>query len=189
MYWITFQILDNTFYIKNEPMIPTKSNHVETLTQFGPNFQIRMAIMFYSFPTGQPHNVIDVTKGLDHVGPGSRYPALWITKEKILACTIYYDGNKHEEGGHYMPHGGIELDKVYYIVMKLENGLFQYIVNGEEVGSIHVENPLTYNFMKLYLTHPWYETFDGIFMYFHLDGNPGKFSKLSNKTLFIVNII
>ena len=155
-------------------MTPTKSNHVETLTQFGPNFQIRMAIVIDSFPTEGVHNIFEVTKDFDPLGPGSRYPALWITKDEILACTFYYDDNKHPEGGHYMSYGGIKINKVYYIVLKLENGLFQFIVNGEEVGALQVENPLIYNYLKLYLAHPWSDPFDGSILHFHLDGNMGK---------------
>ena len=154
-------------------MTPTKSNHVETLARFGPNFQIRLAVIFKSFPT-QFYNIFDVTKGLNDKGAGSRYPALWLTHTKILHCAFHHDGTKHGPGGRQMNYENVELEKVYYIVIKLENGLFQYIVNGQEVDSELIENPLTYYNMKLYLSNPWYDPLDGSILYFHLDGSIGK---------------
>ena len=145
---------------------------METFTQFGPNFQIRMALVFNSFPASYG-NIIDITKGLANKGPGSRYPVLWLTSDKHLNLGFYEDESKHDDKGHKMIYEGIELEKNYYVVIKLEDGLFQFIVNGEEVGRVVVENPQILSDMKLFLSNPWYDPMDGTIVYLHIDGSPG----------------
>ena len=129
---------------------------------YGPEFRIELSLRVESFPIDYYANVFQVTYKDDLGGIGSRFPALFITRDGIFHMTSDVNDNRN----YYSNHGGIVLGRSYNLIFqqtKKQTGLYEYQVQidgNTVVGPVENTKKLTLENAKMYLSDLAFESAD-----------------------------
>ena len=131
-----------------------------------------MEFKLKGFPTDLWANIFRIGngEGPDHQVKGSRYPSLFLNKNRFftLAITLGDNPNNYKDYGENLLESN-----TYHIIIeqKMIDGkwMYQFSVNGIMIDSIENTKAMVLDEAKLYLSDPWMTTADVEFTYFRIE--------------------
>ena len=157
-------------FMINGLVTTSKGKKTKAFHNWGEKFRITFEIeVNQEFSTETWLNVFHMTIGGNMGKHGDRIPALFVNKAKFFHFTMSIGDKKN-----YVWNFNYQLKKAYSveIMQKLVAGKYMYCIQID--GQSHCKEnttPRSFDFVQLYLSDPWYETFS-------------KFGKLWNFSVF-----
>ena len=154
----------------------SQGNLVSTIDQWGKYFQVSAEIQITGLPTENWANVFHFTTGENNYELGSRIPGLWVNKSnQILYFTSGVDQEKDYEYSHEFSLGQKYLIDILQIPHGNGEALYQIRIDGNLVHNKTNSNAMDFDNVKVYLSDPWYESFQGKLTNFQWDKGTTKY--------------
>mgnify|MGYP001317328059 CR=1 FL=1 len=137
----------------------TKGNHVWSISDWSDEFKVEYdVIVNKDFSASIAKSLFHVTAG-GNSGYGSRIPAVFVQSKYFHICYQVNGNNNYYQNYNY------ELNKEYHFEISQQTNsegeaVYSIKVNGETFHEIVNTTPLKFKDVKLYLSDPWYDTFE-----------------------------
>ena len=146
-------------FSQNGNVALTKGNHVWSTSDWSDEFKVEYDVVVNKDLSDTWSSLFHVTTG-ENVGYGCRLPAVFVNKDKYFHICYHVNGNTN-----YVKNYNYELNKEYHFeISQLKNSMgeatYSIKVNGETFHEIVNTTPLKFKDVKLYLSDPWYDTFE-----------------------------
>ena len=143
------------------------------MINFGPFYKVEMKIKIIGFPSSGNANVFRIGNGVsDYNGNyvmGSRYPVLFLNKDRFLKANTARDNNPN----YGKKFGDLQESNTYHIIIeqRLIDGkwMFQVFLDGILILSEEISQPMVLDEAKLYLSDPWFVTANVEFSCFKIE--------------------
>ena len=150
---------DEHIFSINGDVSLTKGNHVWSISDWSDEFKVEYDVIVKKELSETWTSLFHVTTGQD-LGEGGRLPAVFLNRDKYFLIAYHVNGNA-DYGQQY----NYELNKEYHFEISQQTNskgeaVYSIKVNGETFHEIVNTTPLKFKDVKLYLSDPWYDTFE-----------------------------
>ena len=151
-----------------------QNKHVDTFTLMPKEFEIGFELNSYGARTNDLIGIVDITQNIFHLttgesccNVGSMIPAVWIFNGNLnVGMAINGVGNLSRS----FAINDTEWYNVLILQKKNKHGdfTFKVLINAEVKWSLVNINPKEFKDVKLFISNPWHQAFNGSLRNFHI---------------------
>ena len=136
-----------------------EGNHVWSISDWSDEFKVEYDVIVNKDLSVEWISLFRLTTG-ENFGEGGRLPAVFLNWDKYFVIVYHVNGN-----ANYYQKYFYELNKEYHFEISQQTNskgeaVYSIKVNGETFHEIVNTTPLKFKDVKLYLSDPWYDTFE-----------------------------